>query len=88
VQVKYDALKNKSNFLKHGIHLNRAVDFDLDAARYDIEDSQDYGEERWIAIGFLDARLHVLIFTPIEDGIRAISLRRADWSEERMYAED
>jgi hypothetical protein len=32
-------------------------------------------------------RLHALVFTPLLDGIRVISLRKANRREEREYAE-
>ena len=36
-----------------------------------------YGEMRYIALGLLQGRLHVLCFTEITDGIRVISFRKA-----------
>ncbi|WP_399256094.1 BrnT family toxin [Terriglobus tenax] len=39
------------------------------------------GEYRIIALGYLDDRLHVLCFIPIRDGIRVISLRKANERE-------
>ena len=50
--------------------------------------SQDYGEERVIAIGFLDASLYVLVYEPIEETrIRAISPRKTIAAERLFYAE-
>jgi uncharacterized DUF497 family protein len=46
-----------------------------------------YGEVRIRVIGFLDARLHVLVFTQEGENIRAISLRKATRHEEGEYAE-
>ncbi len=40
---------------------------------------------RFVAIGFLDARLHVLCFTPITGGIRVISFRKANAREVKNY---
>ena len=36
----------------------------------------EYPEPRFISVGYLDDRLHILCFTPVEDGIRAISFRK------------
>jgi uncharacterized DUF497 family protein len=88
VSVVYSALKDKINKSRHGLSLSRAENFDLDAARLALDDREDYGEDRWIAIGFLDARLHVLVFTFTEIGIRAISLRKAERYEETNYVEE
>jgi uncharacterized DUF497 family protein len=88
INVTYSTLKNKINKTKHGISLRRAKDLDMSTARLALDDREDHGEDRWVAIGFLDARLYVLVFTFTELGIRAISLRRAERYEEAIYAEE
>ena len=88
IEVVFHARKDAINRRKHGISLKRAEDFDLVAALIFPETSQDYGEVRYQAIGFLDANLYVLTFTEAADGIRAINLRKAEKSEERIYAEN
>ncbi len=86
--VVFDPAKNAKNIREHGISLRRAEDFDFDAATYDVDDREDYGEVRWNAIGFLDARLYSLTFTELEDGvIRAISLRKAATPERKRYGQ-
>jgi len=80
--------KDTINRNKHGISLQRAEDFDLTTALLFPETSQDYGELRYQAIGFLDAKLYVLTFTETDECIRAISLRKAEKSEERIYADE
>jgi hypothetical protein len=86
--VSFSPRKNAVNRRKHGISLQRAENFDLTAALIFPENSQDYGELRYQAIGFLDARLYVLTFTEAEESIHAISLRKAEKSEERIYADE
>ena len=86
MDVEFDPTKDAENIRKHGISLRHAEDFDFDAANFDIDDSQDYGEVRWNAVGFLDARLWSLTFTEVEEGvIRAISLRKATTEESNRY---
>lgn len=46
---------------------------------------KDYGEQRFQAIGFIDDRLHVLLFTPRPPAIHVISLRMANEREEAKY---
>jgi uncharacterized DUF497 family protein len=57
--------------------------------RYSIDDREDYGEIRYRVIGFLDARLHTLVFVDEEesDNIRAISLRKATKHEAKAHKE-
>ncbi len=88
MEITFDLTKDAINVRKHGMSLGRAKDFDLDAAAYKIDDSQDYGEVRYRALGFLDARLHSLMFTQDGDTLRAISLRKADKDEEKEYREN
>ncbi len=39
-------------------------------------------------MGYLEARLHVLCFTPIEEGIRVISFRKANKREINRYEQE
>jgi uncharacterized DUF497 family protein len=85
--LRFDAAKDRANKRKHGISLSRAEDFDFDSALFLIDDREDYGELRVRAIGFLDGRLHSLVFTQTGEDIRAISLRKATRHEENEYEE-
>ena len=86
--VHCDPKKDALNRRKHGISLYRAEEFDLDTARFDQDDRDDYGEVRWTAVGWLDGKLYVLIFVLEEDeSMRVISLRKATREERREYAE-
>ena len=49
------------------------------------DDRQDYGEVRYITIGFLDATMVVIVWTRRNDARRIISLRRANERERRIY---
>jgi uncharacterized DUF497 family protein len=88
MEVTFDPAKNEGNIKKHGISLQRTEDFDFTTAFYDVDDSQDYGEVRYNAIGWLDALLHALTFTQHSQAIRAISLRRASRQEQITYDEE
>lgn len=87
MEVTFDAHKDADNIKNHGISLAKAEDFDFEAARYERDDSQDYGEERWNLIGWLDAKLYHLTVVFHEASIRAISLRRAERKERKLYAD-
>lgn len=85
MKITYDNNKNQRNLCKHRIALDRAAEFDYDTARYLVDDRKEYGETRWIAVGYLDRRLHILCFIEAEDGIRAISFRKANNREVKKY---
>ena len=86
--VVFDPHKDQSNLRKHGISLQRAEDFDFASAFYDVDDSQDYGEVRYNAIGWIAATLYTLSFTQQDSTTRPISLRKATRHERELYAEE
>jgi uncharacterized DUF497 family protein len=45
----------------------------------------DYPEDRLVTFGRLLERLVVVVWTPVEDGIRVISMRKANDREQRRY---
>lgn len=86
--TEWDEAKRQSNLLKHGLDF-RDAELIFDHDMWEIEDTrEDYGEERIIAFGLLKGRVVILIYTPRADGIRMISLRKADSDEERLYFEN
>lgn len=83
--IVFDPAKDEANIAKHGLSLARATDFMMEEARVSLDERADYGEARFIAVGQLDQRLHVLIFTVREGSIRAISLRKANDREVKRH---
>lgn len=49
------------------------------------DDRQNYGEDRFITIGFLDDAMVVLVWTPRDGAHRIISMRRANERERTLY---
>ena len=49
------------------------------------DDRQNYGEARFITIGFLDGAMVVLVWTPRNRNRRIISVRRANERERTLY---
>ena len=49
------------------------------------DDREDYGEDRFITIGFLDATMVVLVWTPRDGAHRIISMRKANERERTLY---
>jgi uncharacterized DUF497 family protein len=86
VRISYDPAKNERNIRNRGLSFDSAARFDFEGALYAIDERRDYGEMRYIAIGMLGVRLHVLCFAETADGIRVISFRKANAREVRRYA--
>lgn len=71
---------------------DRGVDF-LDAALVFNEPSVtgedtrfDYPEQRFLTFGLIHGRLMAAVWTPIEDGIRVISMRKCNEREQKVFA--
>ena len=86
MRISFDPAKNDWNLRFRGLPFAAAAEFDFEGALYAIDDRHDYGETRYIALGMLGDRLHVLCFTETEDGIRVISFRKANAREVRRHA--
>jgi len=87
LSVEYDADKNIANRAKHGIDLMEAKYFNLNSASVEADIRKHYGERRFLALGFIADRLHVMVFTPRDKKLRVISLRKANLRERRKYAQ-
>jgi len=81
MQITYDPAKNARNIIERGLSFERVVEIDFNNALIWADTRKDYGEIRYIALCYLDARLHVLCFTETSDTIRVISFRKANVRE-------
>jgi uncharacterized protein len=87
MRIEFDPAKDEINQAKHGVSLANAKGFDWDTALEREDDRFDYGELRFVAVGLIDVRLYVMVFTegPVDDVVRIISLRPAEKHEMRYY---
>ncbi|PPD34684.1 MAG: hypothetical protein CTY19_03560 [Methylomonas sp.] len=81
MEIEYDPVKNAKNLAERGLSFQRAVDFDFETAKVWQDTRTTYPESRFVALGYLDKRLHVLVFCETECGIRVISFRKANYRE-------
>ncbi|MBF0135839.1 MAG: BrnT family toxin [Magnetococcales bacterium] len=85
MKITYDPAKDLWNTESRQLPFDRVADFRWQDALI-VEDVRCvYPERRFVAVGYLDKRLHVLCFTPVESGIRVISFRKANPREARKY---
>lgn len=83
---EWDEDKNRQNIEKHGLDFAEAQEMfrSLLLARPDVR--EDYGENRWVALGAIGGRIAVLVFAEGERNIiRVISLRKANRGERKKY---
>ena len=78
MDISYDPAKNDWNIRERGLSFERTADFDFETAKIWQDTRKPYPQARFVAIGYLDDRLHVLVFGEAERGIRVISFRKAN----------
>jgi uncharacterized protein len=81
----WDPAKAELNFAKHGVAFEEAWEFDWAGAVVIDRSRRADGEVRQAAIGLLRGRICTLVFTDRPDGVRLISFRRSNRSEEKVY---
>ncbi len=79
--IEFDAAKNDRNIAERGLSFDLAAEFDFGTARIWQDTRKTYPEERYLALGYLGGRLHVLCFAHITGGLRVISFRKANERE-------
>lgn len=85
MEFEWDPAKDRANRATHGLSLAEAARLDWGEALIRADLRQDYGETRFGALGRVDDRLCVCIFTMREGRHRIISLRKANAREVRDY---
>lgn len=88
MKIDFDINKSNKNKKERDLSFDRVIDFDWEGAIYSEDSRHDYPEQRFVAMGYLDDRLHVLCFIPIKDGLRVISFRKANSREVKRYEEN
>ena len=85
MRLDFDEAKRAETIKAWGLDMVRAADVLAGATLTVEDDRQDYGELRFITIGFLDDTMVVLVWTPRDDACRIISMRKANERERRLY---
>ncbi|MDI6791866.1 MAG: BrnT family toxin [bacterium] len=90
MRFEWDKEKNEVNIRKHGIDFSDAPEIFDGPILIWLDTRQDYGEDRWCAIGITNGRIVKVVFT--ERGknatIRIISLRKANKHEREKYRKE
>ena len=86
MRFTFDPAKRTGNLKKHGFDLADARRIIESGKTVTFEDRRfDYGEERFVTLGFLNDALVVIVTAESADEIRVISMRKAEKHEEKIY---
>ena len=88
MHISYDPTKSERNRRERGLSFDKAAAFDYQTALYAADERRDYGETRIVVLGLIGDRVHVLCFVETDDGIRVVSLRKANPREVNRYAQN
>ena len=88
MQIVWDKAKADGNLCKHGVAFSDAARLFGQPMLLHLDTRRDYGEDRWIGLGWLGAVLVVVVFTECGDRIRIISARKANGKERKRYEEE
>lgn len=85
MRIDYDPAKRAATLEARGLNMAQAGEV-FEGPTLTVEDDrQDYGESRFLTIGFLAGRMVVLAWTQREAGRRIISMRKANDREQARY---
>jgi len=85
MEITFDPVKNAHNIESRGLSFERVRDFEFEMALFTPDLRRDYGEARIRALGWLDKRMHALVFVETQLGIRVVSFRKANKREVKIY---
>lgn len=88
LEISFDAAKDERNLAERGLSFAQAADFDFGSALYWLDTRKNYPEQRIAALGWVNGRLHSLVFTETDAGIRIISFRKANAREVKRYEQE
>jgi len=85
-EFEWSPAKADANFMKHGVSFTAAARVFEDAQRVEWADvREDYGEDRFVTVGAVNAGVLSVVYTVRDAVIRIISARRASKEEEKEY---
>ena len=84
----WDETKRRANLTKHGLNFADARKV-FSGPTFTFPDYRfDYGEERFVTIGLLDADAVVIVHTETATEIRIISMRKGTANEQKIFFEN
>ena len=82
---EWDEEKREANIVKHGVDFYRAVKIFTNPVLERLDDREDYGEERMVAIGHWREYFIVVVYTRRGANRRIISAWKAGRDEKEEY---
>jgi uncharacterized DUF497 family protein len=89
VEFEWDEAKAKFNLRKHGVDFVDATHiFEDQGASHVLDQTMDYGEDRFKVIGMIDGVILVVVYAERGERVRIISARKATKREEHDHLKE
>lgn len=85
MKIQFDEAKREATLLQRGLDMARADEVFAGESLTVEDDREDYGERRYITVGFLDQRMIVFVWTRRASAYRIISMRKANGREQKTF---
>ena len=85
MDIEFDPEKRADTLRSRGLDMADAAEIFADAILTVADNRLDYGEERFMTVGYLKGRMVVVIWTMRESSRRVISLRKANAREQDAH---
>lgn len=85
MHIEFDPEKSAKNAHERGLPFDLVAEFDFDTAVVARDTREPYGEARFIAVGLVGVRLHLVAYTMRGEILRVISFRKANAREIQRY---
>lgn len=85
MKVSYDPGKDERTRRERGFSLSLGAEVVKHRVHVFLDNRHDYGEDRYVAYGYVEDRLFVCVFTIRADTYHIISLRKANQREVARY---
>ena len=85
MEISIDLTKNERNLADRGLPFTLVEQLEWAGAIIEEDVRKNYGERRYLALGFIESRLHAVVFTPRAGKVHVISSRKANQREVKDY---
>jgi len=85
MKLTWDEVKRQKTLTERKLDFADAAEVFADVHLEFPDDRQDYGEPRYITVGFLANRMVVIVYTPRGNSRHIISMRKANAREIKRY---
>ena len=85
MEIEFDPAKRVQTLDERGVDFRDAALVFAGLKVTFADDRFDYGEVRWITVGFLHGRMVIVVWTERAQRCRIISMRKANDKEQEVY---